>query len=314
MLKYDPILWLMKQDGLSAIRARCMLDLHREDDENAINALEYELSTEQLQDGFFEQSLMKTAGILNLLNDLKAINSEKLISAGAHYLMSILESQPGYELAQDIKPGGLTTPLDLCGFFGHYNDQRKPEMMALGAREMNLYRKYEPLFGPKKPVRDTRRSSFDRVGPSSCYSWGLIPLCYTIETLCRAGYSNDNRLQPAINVLLGVQRESRGWCRNLGGHPNCTIHAVRVLEVHPILRQSTYAEMAIKRLQEIPYSNLYKTLQVLAKFELPIAKEYIHDILESIIPRQQRNGTFGKDLKIECVTAVLLALKAFTTE
>jgi len=310
MLKYDPIQWLMKQEGLPAIRVRRMLGLHREDDENAINALEYELSASQLQDGSLEQSLMKTAGALNLLNDLKATNSEKLISAGVSYLMSILESQAGYELAQNVKPGGLTVPLDLCGFFGHYRDQRQPEMMALGAREMNFYREYEPLFGPKKPIRDVRKSSFDRVGPSSCYSWGLIPLCYTIETLCRAGYSHDDRLQPAINVLLGVQRESGGWCRNLGGHPGCTIHAVRVLGVHPELRQSHYAERAIKRLQEIPYSNVYAALQVFSRFDLPIAKEVIHDILANIIPRQRKNGTFGDDLKIERVITVLLAIKA----
>lgn len=125
----------------------------------------------------------------------------------------------------------------------------KPDVVALSAREMNFYREYEPLLGPKNPVRDVRKSSFDRVGASSCYLWGLIPLCYTIETLCRAGYSNDERIQPAINILLGVQRESGGWCRNLGGHPNCSIHAIHALGSHPELRQSTYAERAIRCIQ-----------------------------------------------------------------
>jgi hypothetical protein len=309
MLNYDPVPWLIEQEGLSAVRARRLLDLHSEGDEQTISTLECAFAKSQSHDGSFDQSIMKTAGILNLLNDLKSEDLEKIIAKGVLYLMSVLESQPGHELAQNVKPGGLATPLDLCGFFGRYENQRQPDMMALGAREMNFYREYEPLFGPKNPVRDVRRSSFDRVGPSSCYSWGLIPLCYITETLCRAGHSHDERLQPAINILLGVQRDSGGWCRNLGGHPNCTIHAVRVLGVHPELRQSHYSERAIKRLQEIPHSNVYATLQVLSRFDLPIAKEVIHDILANIIPRQRKNGTFGADLKIERVVAVLLALK-----
>ena len=196
MLKYyESILWLMKQKGLPAVRARRLLNLRHEDDAESVRQLERKLASTQSQDGSFEQSPMKTAGVLNLLDDLKATASEKLITAGVSYLISLLESQPGSERARNVKPGSLQTPCDLCGFFGPYEDRSLPEVMAQGAREMNFYREYEPLLGPKSPARGVRRSSFDRAGPASCYSWGLIPLSYIIETLCRAGGVHTQRLQ-----------------------------------------------------------------------------------------------------------------------
>jgi len=71
MLTYDPVPWLMAQEGLSAVRARRLLGLCREGDEQAVDLLQQELSKAQLRDGSFEQSPMKTAGVLNLLSDSK---------------------------------------------------------------------------------------------------------------------------------------------------------------------------------------------------------------------------------------------------
>lgn len=309
MLKYDPVPWLMTQEGLSAVRARRMLGLHREGDAGVIHSLETRLSGTQAPDGSFEQSPMNTAGTLNLLNDLKATGVGKLIAAGASYLISVLESQPGYEGARDVLPGSIRTPCDLFGFFGPYEDRSQPEVLERGAREMNFYREYEPLLGPKSPVRNIRGSSLDRVGPGSCYSWGLIPMCCIIETLCRAGYAHDERIQPAINVLLGAQRESGGWCRNLGGHPSCTIHAVRALGAHPELKNSDYAEKALKFMRSSGWHgvNVYGGIQAIAAFGLPIAREIIREKMSDLILRQQKNGTFGSPCKIERVAAVLIA-------
>jgi hypothetical protein len=285
--------------------------------------LEHELAGEQRTDGSFEHSPMKTAGILNLLDDLKATDSQDLIASGAAYLLSVLESQPGYERAKGLTPGGLTIPCDLCGFFGPYQDRGRPEVMADGAREMNFYREYEPLLGPKSPVRGERRSSYDRAGPSSCYAWGLIPLSYTVETLCRAGYALDERLKPAINALLGAQRESGGWCRNLGGHTGCSIHAIRALGVHPELSQSHHAERALGfwRAAQLGRlgstlqrwwggANLFAAMQAAAAFDLPPASEILRDALTALAPRQRKNGTFGTPCRVERVAAVLVASEA----
>jgi hypothetical protein len=288
-----------------------MLGLHREGDADIVHALESRLSAAQAPDGSFEQSLMNTAGTLNLLNDLKVTGPEKLIAAGASYLISILESQSGYDRARDVKPGSIRTPCDLFGFFGPYEDRSQPEVLERGAREMNFYREYEPLIGPKSPVRSVRRSSLDRVGPGSCYSWGLIPLCYIIESLCRAGYAHDERVQPAVNALLGAQWDSGGWCRNPGGGSVCTIHAVRTLGSHPELKSSTYAERMLKFMRSSGWRgvNVYGGIQAIAAFELPIAREIIRGKLPDILSRQRQNGTFGSPCKIERVTAVLIALR-----
>lgn len=311
MIAYDPIPWLMAQEGLPAVRARRLLGLSREGDAKLVHTVEGRLVAEQFEDGSFEQSPMKTAGMLNLLDDLRAGSSEGLIDSGVSYLFSVLKLQPGYEQARDVRPGSLQTPCDLCGFFGPYEDRSQPEVMAQGTEEMNFYREYEPLLGPKSPVREVRRSSMDRAGPSSCYSWGLIPLCYTIEALCRAGYAHDGRLQPAINALLGTQRESGGWCRNLGGHPSCSAYGVRALGAHPELRRSDYAERALGLVQRAwDRSNLYATIQSAASFDLPIAREIIRDILKTLAPRQRKNGTFGSPCRIERVAAVMVAVKA----
>jgi hypothetical protein len=323
MLTYDPIPWLMAQDGLPAVRARRLLGLCREDDASTVCQLERKLATEQGADGSFGGSPMRTAGVLNLLDDLRATQAQEIIAHGALYLLAVLQLQPGYDRARDITPGRLTTPCDLCGFFGPYEDRSAPETMAQGAREMNNYREYEPLLAPKSPVRGEQRSSLDRAGPSSCYAWGLIPLSYTVEALCRAGYACDERLQPAINALLGAQRESGGWCRNLGGHTNCSVHATRALGAHPELRKSEHARRALAFWRAVQHdergatlsrwwkgSNLFAAMQAIATFDLPLATEILRDALAEIAPRQRKNGTFGTPCQVERVAAALVAIGA----
>jgi len=321
LLTYDPIPWLMAQNELAAVRARRFLGLHRDDDEEAVRSVELKFSRSQLSNGSFDQSLLKTAGVLNLLADLKPFSSKTLIEKASSYLFSVLKAQPGYERARSVTPGNLKIPCDLCGFFGPYEDRNRPEVLALGAREMNFYREFEPLLGPKSIVRASRRSNLDRPGPSSCYSWGLIPLCYTIETLCRAGYARDAKLKPAVNALLGVQRESGGWCRNLAGGTSCTIHAIRVLGAHPQLRHSRHAEKALRFIHMIQHasgdrqskwwrsSNVFAAIQAIATWDTPVAKEIIHSTLVSLAQRQQKNGTWSGPCVIERVAAVLYAAR-----
>ncbi len=229
MLAYDPIPWLMRQEGVQAVRGRRLVGLRREDDAASVQRLQRELAGSQLPDGSFDHSPMKTAGVLNLLADLRADDSAQTVGAAAGYLFNVLASQAGYRRARRVKPGSVPPPYDLCGFFGPIDDRWRADVLADGATEMNFYREYEPLLGPQSPVRGVRRSSLDRPGPGTCYAWGLVPLAYTTEALCRAGHANDRRLEPALNALLGVQRANGGWCGCGGGHPSCTTHAVRAL-------------------------------------------------------------------------------------
>jgi hypothetical protein len=137
MLTHDPTPWLMTRDGLPAVRARRLLGLRRDDDAETVRALERRLTSEQEADGSLGSSPMRTAGALNLLDDLRATGSQELIARGALYLLSVLQSQPGYDRARGVTPGSLTAPCDLCGFFGPYEDRSVPEAMVQGAREMN---------------------------------------------------------------------------------------------------------------------------------------------------------------------------------
>ena len=311
MLPYDPVPWLLRQEGLPAVRARRLLDLCHKDDDKYIRSLVDRYAAAQDTDGSFDRSLFKTAGILNCLNDLNTTSAKNIITAGSAYIFSVLQSQPGFKIADDVTPGSLTTPCDLCGFFGPYEARNEPAVMAQGAQEMNYYRKFEPLWGPQSVVRATPRSNYDRAGPSSCYAWGLIPLSYTIETLCRAGYVGEERLRPAINALLGVQRKSGGWCRNLGGHPVCTPHAIRVLGAHPGLRKSDVALRALSFIRgKLKGKGIFTGLQAVAAFDLPLAREIIHEELSKLAPKQRKNGTFGSPHSVERVTSVLVACRA----
>jgi hypothetical protein len=320
-LLYDPIPWLMAQQGLPAVRARKKLNLDGEGNVEFVRKLERTLAAEQCEDGSFGKSPIRTAGTLNLLDDLRAAASQTIVARGAGYLLAVLESQPGYQRAGHLQPGSLTAPCDLCGFFGPYAARAEPARMRHGADEMNAYCAYEPLAGPQSPVRSERRSSRDRAGPSSCYAWGLIPLSYTVEALCRAGYAEDERLQPAVNALLGAQRESGGWCRNLAGHTGCSIHAIRALGAHPELRYSAYAESALRFWRETQVgergtnlqrwwrgTRLFAALQATASFDLPLARQIERDVLAALAPHQRKNGTFGTPHRVERVSAVLGAM------
>jgi hypothetical protein len=329
-LIYDPIPWLMRQESQPALRARRLLALEREEDAARIRDIVVELAGQQEEDGSFAGSPMRTAGVLNLLSDLRVVDvrvsgSETVIAVGVEYLLSVLESQPGYERARDVAPGSLTAPCDLCGFFGPYEARNLPQVMAYGADEMNALREYEPLLGPQSPVRGVRRSSLDRAGPASCYSWGLIPLAYSIEALCRAGHARDERLQPAIQALLGAQRASGGWCRNLGGDLPCTVHPLRALGAHPDLRRSVHGVRVLrfmraaqggdsgsKALNWWRGANLYAALQAVAAYEHPIAVEILSDGLANLASRQRKNGTFGTPHRVERVTAALIAVRALS--
>jgi hypothetical protein len=283
------------------------------------------LGTEQSPDGSYGQSPMRTAGVLNLVTDLQAQRAEPLVADAAAYLLGVLVSQPGYARASAIEPGSLRTPCDLGGFFGPYGDRGQPDSMAQGAREMNALREFDPLLGPQSEVRSVRRSSLDRAGPGSCYAWGLVPLSYVIRALCRAGYAHDARLQPALQALLGVQREGGGWCRNLGGHPHCTLYALYALCAHRDLRRSQSAERLMARIRDAKRgdtsrgnaqglaawwqgTSLYAALQATADLDVPVARQLVRDSLDSIIPGQRKDGTFGGPCAVERVASVLWAL------
>ena len=147
----------------------------------------------------------------------------------------------------------------------------------------------------------------------------MIPLCYTIEALCRAGHPRDPELKPAINVMLGAQRRSGGWWRGLKGHPNCTIHAIRALGSHPQLRHSTYARKALgfmrmtqqaskdKRARWWRGSNVFAAIQATAKWDTPVAREIIQSAMPGLAQRQQKYGTWGGPCRIERVAAALYA-------
>jgi hypothetical protein len=319
VLPYDPVPWLMAQEGLPAVRARRVLRLVRPGDEKVVNALGRRLRKAQQHDGSFEQSPLNTAGVLNLLDDTRATGTKELVAAGASYLISVLESQPGYRRAADVEPGSLRTPHDLCGFFGPYEERNRPDLLEWGAREMSFYREVEPLLGPKSVVRKTPRSALDQPGPGSCFAWGMIPLSYTLEALFRAGHAPDDRLKPAINVLLAAQRDSGGWCRNLGGHPSCSIHAIRAIGAHPELRSGEHAERALQFMHATQLasnrrpagwwrgSNAFAAIQAASAFDLPVARDIIREVLIILAPRQKKNGTFGTTCKVERVLAVLRA-------
>lgn len=117
MLTYDPIPWLMAQEGLSAVRARRLLNLGKREDEEVVAALRLQLPWEQQADGSLELSTMKTAGVLNLLDDLKAAGCEELIAAAEEYRPANASwrefyNQLGHEAPKD---GGRTRARRLVG-------------------------------------------------------------------------------------------------------------------------------------------------------------------------------------------------------
>lgn len=312
MLQHDPVPWLMQQEGLPAVRARRSLCLERNGDPDIVEGIVRELADQQAEDGSFGNSLMKTAGVLNLLADLRPKQSRHAVEFGVDYLLARLQAQPGYERAKTVRPGSLQTPCDLCGFFGPYDDRNLRQVMADGAREMNFYREYEPLLGPKSPVRAVRRSSLDRAGPKSCYAWGLIPLAYAIQAVCRSGHSGEARLAPAVNALLGAQRASGGWCRNLGGSPFCSVHAVRALSAHEQLHSSEYAERALLMLRRSRgYRSVFGMIHVVSGFDSRTSRESLGQLLATVAERQQTDGSFGTPCAVERVAAVLAGVRGY---
>ena len=139
MLTYDPTPWLMAQEGLPALRARRRLGLNRKGDAVAVRELEDSLAAEQRADGSFAGSPMRTAGTLNLLDDLRATDSQAIIARGGHYLpvppSSPLKIQPAefghvvgiqpHPAVADINTIGAGLPMDV-------GDTQGVEQMGFG--------------------------------------------------------------------------------------------------------------------------------------------------------------------------------------
>ena len=135
MLQYDPIPWLLAQDGLPALRARRRLHVKGPDDDEAARDVLREYARAQGADGSFDRSLLKTAGVVNLLVDLGLDDARSTLDAAAAHLLDMLIWQPGYERAADVAPGSLTMPFDLCGFFGPYDLRNEPAAVKYCTRE-----------------------------------------------------------------------------------------------------------------------------------------------------------------------------------
>lgn len=313
MLEHDPIPWLEQQEGEDAVRARFSLGMENDRDDEIRRSIVERLTDSQLPDGSFDHSPMKTAGTLCLLGDLR-LRSVGVVSEAAEFLFNVFQSQPGYSRTIQVQPGALAKPCDLGGFFGPYEARNEPDALTYGAREMNFLREYEPILGPKSPVRAQRRSSRDRVGAGSCYAWGLAPLCYIIEALSCTGFHADHRLEPALSVLLGAQRESGGWCRNLAGHAKCTLYSLRAIGSHPELRVSTHAERALGFMHESwKQASLFPSLQAVARFDSTAAHVLLEKMISEAARKQRKSGTFGRPCQIERVTAVLAAQQSLGT-
>lgn len=312
MLCYNPVPWLVQRDDRPALLARRRLDLFRQDDASAARAWCQEMIGEQCEDGSWCGSLLATAGAVKRLCELRVPQGQPAQRRGCAYLIDQLLHQPG---GATRSMGRLTTPCDLGGFFGPYDQRGDPQRIAQGAVEMNHYRVFEPLRGPQQPVRHMARSSRDRPGPSSCYAWGLIPLCYTLEALALAGLALDPRLRPAWSALLASQRQSGGWCRNLGGHPNCSLHALGAISAHPSLYQGETAQrlvafMTRSRGRETSWwrgTHLFAVLEVFARLDMLVAQALANAILVDLAPRQRRDGSFGGPHAVERVAVAIAA-------
>lgn len=86
MIKFDPVRWLRAQAGETALRARRKLGIQVESDSSAAAACVNSLRQQQEQDGSFANSPMKTACVLNLLDDLDIPDAHDTIQAGADFL------------------------------------------------------------------------------------------------------------------------------------------------------------------------------------------------------------------------------------
>ncbi len=130
VLKYDPLPWLLEQTGDNAVRARRALGVECDSDVRCANEIAAHLAAGQSANGSFDESLMKTAGIIDLCVDLHLPELEMLTQRAAEYLLGVLMRQPGYQRAKALSPGNLREACDLCGFFGPYADRNLPEKMA----------------------------------------------------------------------------------------------------------------------------------------------------------------------------------------
>jgi hypothetical protein len=84
---------------------------------------------------------------------------------------------------------------------------------------------------------------------------------------------------------------------------------MRALGAHPTLRQSPYAEGALRFLHaNWRARDPYAILHVAAAHDLPVAREVVMEVLAHIAPRQRKNGTFGTPHRVERVAAVLAGL------
>jgi len=110
-----------------------------------------------------------------------------------------------------------------------------------------------------------------------------------IKALCRSGYAEDEEIKPAVNSLLGAQRQTEGWRRNLSGHP---IYSTAVRGGIESLSEPSKSQEALKQAQSIIRSikmlmkDLYD-LPVLLEDPLSMFAQAMHNNIEDEVVKRQ---------------------------
>jgi hypothetical protein len=150
------------------------------------------------------------------------------------------------------------------------------------------------LSNSRADAREMRSAMYGEFGPGCSIFYQTT---YAVHLFLSFGFGQNQRVQTTIKSYLQFWRPN--WCGAW-----CTINVLRVLIEHPMSASSEPTEKGVWALARTQTKRgswkgypFYHTLHAMSRAEQPLAKKQVKRALQSVVKRQNADGSWGSKAK-----------------
>lgn len=174
--------------------------------------------------------------------------------------------------------------------------------------QKHQYRGYPGFFlsNSRADAREMRSTMYGEFGPGCSI---FYQTAYAVHLFLLFGFGQNQRVQTTIKSYLQFWRPN--WCGAW-----CTINVLRVLIEHPLSASSAPTEKGVRALARTQTKRgawkgypFYHTFHAMSRAEQPLAKKQVQKALQSVVKRQNADGSWGSKAKETESFLVLDALR-----
>jgi len=174
--------------------------------------------------------------------------------------------------------------------------------------QRHQYRGYPGFFlsSNRKDARVMRSTFYGEFGPGCTI---FYQTAYAVHLFHIFGFDSNRRVQTTVKSYLQFWRPD--WCGSW-----CTINVLRMLIEHPLSKESKQVKSGVKYLAKRQTKSgawkgfpFYHTFHALSRAHHTLAKKQLEKAFQSVLRRQNKDGSWGRKNQETEMFLVLDALK-----